>query len=173
MSCLCSDRVSRKAAPLTEPGPVFDQSRIGPGLAVTNRGQTISRTPGILHPCFGLWSNAYDTGRSTWLIRVEKLQGIMFVGCLEEPYTPLQGFARNLVTPAWMLGSYGYVCSTGPHGQEALTQTIKDQLGDNRVGLLSFARGALVRMSLDRDQGTLEIQVCDTYLYVICRQTDR
>ncbi len=159
LTCFPCSRWAPTVAPLTEPTVAFDQSLLCTGLQIKNRGRTVTRTPGELTPGFAFWSESYDRGRSTWLIRVDKLQGIMFVGCLEEPLAPLHGFARNLVTPAWMLGSYGYVCTTGPHGQRPLTQAVKDELGNSTVGLLSFSSGSLVKMTLDRNLQTLEIQV--------------
>ena len=49
------------------------------------------------------------TGVAEWTVRVERQSGVMFIGVALEPRVPILGFARNLQTPAWMIGSYGCV----------------------------------------------------------------
>ena len=67
--------------------------------------------------------------------------------------------ARTLGGDAWMVGSYGYVCTTTKEGQVPLTEDAKRQIGDAGVGSLAFGQGTLVRMTLKRSEGTLSVQI--------------
>lgn len=148
-------------APKTESETTFDGATVCDGLSVLHDGRTVTKNDFEATPSFAVWSQSYDTGTTSWTLRIDRQLGIIFVGCLSEPYTPAHGFARNLGTSAWMLGSYGYVCRTGPNGQKPLTREIKEQIGDNSDGILSFSSGSILRITLDRDAHTLKFHVND------------
>jgi hypothetical protein len=112
------------------------------------------------HSSFAIFGSLQATGLSQWRVRIDALSGVMFVGVIRQGYRPRDGLARKLVTPAWMLSSYGYVCSTGGQkGHEALTEKAKAQVGNSATGALSFAAGDVVTISLCRDTRTVTFQV--------------
>mmetsp|Transcript_13702 Transcript_13702/g.31609 ORF Transcript_13702/g.31609 Transcript_13702/m.31609 type:complete len:586 (-) Transcript_13702:23-1780(-) len=138
----------------------FDESIMCNDMHLIGRQKrTVTKIGRLECASFALWGQKVLTGVSEWVLRVEKQTGVIFVGVMEEPQFPSHGFARNLGTRAWMLGSYGYVCRTERWGQRSLTEEAKQQAGDMRVGALSFGTGSIIRIVHDRNACSLTFEI--------------
>ena len=147
----------------------FDQSHFAEyGLVASGGGSSVKLADAHKGPAFAVWGKPGDGGLdplvSTWSLRVDRCKGIIFMGVMDNVDTwQAKGWprcaARSLGADAWMVGSYGYVCETSKDGQVPLTERAKAEVGDKSVGALKFGEGDEIRMTLDREQGTLEVQI--------------
>lgn len=145
---------------------VFDQSRlVDGGLEASWGGSCVTLVDARNGPSYAVWAKAgRGGGVSSWCVRADKCEGVVFVGVMEGVEQRQLGgwqrvFARNLGARAWMVGSYGYVCATNKDGQLPLTDMAKKQVGDASDGALRFGSGDLIGLTLDRERGTLEVQL--------------
>ncbi|EKX48352.1 hypothetical protein GUITHDRAFT_136861 [Guillardia theta CCMP2712] len=146
----------------------FDESILCNDMHLIGRQKrTVTKIGRLESASFALWGKKVLTGVSEWVLRVEKQTGVIFVGVMEEPQFPSHGFARNLGTRAWMLGSYGYVCKTERWGQRSLTEDAKRQVGDPRVGALSFGTGTIIRIVHDRNSCSLTFEISNEKKFTI------
>jgi len=150
----------------------FDPSQTCRAITiVAPHGRSAIKSGQSAHGSFALFSRVYSSGVSEWKVRIDAQTGVIFLGVLEENFHPPDGLARKLITPAWMLSNYGYVCKTGgPRGQVALTEASKEEVGDTSTGALIFEAGDTVSLRLDRDARTLSVQVCVMCVICVCEK---